>query len=353
MRTIQLSDYPGEKLQAARQQRRASEEEALIRYEHALAQHRARTAAARAARDEARVQRRWLPWLRGVVSAWAEQSRAPARPVFYRGTTDREQILAAGMTGEQLVANELGRVLGDDWVLLRGYRNRSGEIDHLLLGPRGLFAIEVKHRNATVRVNGDEWWFDKYDRFGNLVGQGRITDRGGRSPSRQVNDSADELQRFLNRRGQDVAIQRIIVLTHPRSKLGSHRNLTVAVATSVDTVLDLVNGSPTALQPAQIAELGHLVEQDHRFHVAHSSAVRARLRRTPQTALGTGRSPPTHVSSAIFVLACLKHFIRLIDNWNGSRAFAEYYVPLRPGGGWCRLMYFWSALIAAVMDIRR
>jgi nuclease-like protein len=47
-------------------------------------------------------------------------------------------ILMAGADGERLVAAGLGRVLDDDWTLIRGYRNRRGEIDHLLLGPRGL-----------------------------------------------------------------------------------------------------------------------------------------------------------------------------------------------------------------------
>ena len=86
--------------------------------------------------------------------------------------SDQEAILAAGMTGEQTVATELGAVLGDEWVLLRGYRNRRGEIDHILLGPRGMFAIEVKHRNATVDISGDQWRFRKYDRYGNLVEEG-------------------------------------------------------------------------------------------------------------------------------------------------------------------------------------
>ena len=56
-----------------------------------------------------------------------------------------------------LVATELGRALDDGWTLLRGYRNRRGEIDQLLLGSRGLFAIEVKNLNATVHVDGDRW----------------------------------------------------------------------------------------------------------------------------------------------------------------------------------------------------
>ena len=139
--------------------------------------------------------------------------------------------------------------------------------------------MEVKHRNATVYVDGDDWWFDKYDRYGNLVEQGRITDGGGRSPSRQVNDPADDLQRFLNRRGQQVTIQRIVVLTHPRSKLGSYRNPTVSVATSTEFVLRQVKKSPPALRPAQLIELQQLIEQDHRFHLAHNGSASSGSRR--------------------------------------------------------------------------
>lgn len=276
MRIIQLSDHPGEKLRAIQRQHQTEQERALARYERALAQHRSSVAAARAMRDDARARRHWLAWLRGVFAVWAEQGRAPSRPAFHHAVTDQEEILTAGMAGEQLVANELGRALGDDWVLLRGYRNRYGEIDHLLLGPRGLFAMEVKHRNATVHVNGDDWQFDKYDRFGNLVEHGQITDRGGRSPSRQVNASADGLQQFLNRRHQQVTVQRIVILTHPRSELGSYRNLTVSVATSMGFVLDLVNGSPSALKPAELTEMRRLIEQDHSFHLAHNGSTRNR-----------------------------------------------------------------------------
>lgn len=67
--------------------------------------------------------------------------------------------------------------------------------DDVLLGPRGLFAIEVKHLNGTVHVNGDDWRSDKYDQYGNLVGQGRrIADARGRSPSAQLNEPASELR---------------------------------------------------------------------------------------------------------------------------------------------------------------
>jgi hypothetical protein len=271
MRIIELSDHPGEQLHAVVRQRERAEEQALAAYEQELARHRCSVAAARTERDQARAQRRWLAWLRGAFAVWTEQARTPRRPVSYHATTDQEAILAAGMHGEQQAANELGQLLSDDWVLLRGYKNSRGEIDHLLLGPSGIYAIEVKHRNATVYIDGDDWRFEKYDRFGNLVEQGRITDRGGRSPSRQVNDSADMLQRFLNSRcRQQVAIQRIVLLTHPRSELGSHRNLTVSVATSVDTVIGWIREPAPTLQPAQITGLRQLIERDHSHHQAHN-----------------------------------------------------------------------------------
>src|SRR2546429_1330580 len=104
MRIIQLSDHPGEKLRTVQRQRQTEQERALACYEQALAQHRASVAAARAMRDEARAQQRWLAWLRGVFAVWAEGGRAPSRPVFHHAATDQEEILTAGMAGEQLVA---------------------------------------------------------------------------------------------------------------------------------------------------------------------------------------------------------------------------------------------------------
>jgi Nuclease-related domain len=156
------------------------------------------------------------------------------------------------------------------------YHNRGGEIDHLLVGPSGVFAIEGKHRNATVHVNGDRWTYDKYDRYGNLVEQGEITDRGGRSPSMQVNQPADELATFLRSRGQHVEIQRIVVLTHERSRLGTLRNLSVSVSNSTDRVLAMVRESPTALSAGRTAEIERFIKQDHEFHESRGRRSRPR-----------------------------------------------------------------------------
>ena len=270
MRVIELSNHPGDMLHDVSLRRQATQRRAQAGYEHALIQHQARVQVIRVQRDRARQNRRWWTWLRLIFAVWTEQRRAPRQQLPSAGDTDTEEKIRAGIAGEQLVATELGRALDDDWTLLRGYRNRRGEIDHLLLGPRGLFAIEVKNLNATVQIDGDRWRADKYDNYGNLVEQHPITDRKGRSPSQQLNESADELERFLHERGQQVTVQRLVILTHRRSRLGPTKNPTVNVGTSTAYLLTLVHAGPNGPAelngPAQRAELARLIRRDHDFH---------------------------------------------------------------------------------------
>jgi ferredoxin len=181
-------------------------------------------------------------------------------------------LLMAGIAGEQLVATELGRALDDDWTLLSGYRNRRGEIDQLLLGPRGLFAIEVKNLNATVHVDGDRWRADKYDNYGNLVEQRPVADRMGRSPSVQLNEPADDLERFLAERGQPTGIGRVVILAHRRSGLGPVRNSTVEALTSPGDLLTLIANSASRLDHGQRAAIAALIRRDHEFHGRHRRA---------------------------------------------------------------------------------
>ena len=188
MQTVELSNHPGDMLSDASRQRIAAEKRAHSVHQDALIRYQARVQTVRVKRDRARAEHRWWTWLRLSLSVWTAKRQVPRQPVPAAGHTDLEEKLMAGIAGEQLVAVELGRALDDDWTLLRGYRNRRGEIDHLLLGPRGLFAIEVKNLNATVYVDGDRWRADKYDNYGNLVEQRPIADRRGRPPSVQLDE---------------------------------------------------------------------------------------------------------------------------------------------------------------------
>jgi hypothetical protein len=267
--TVELSDHPGDMLTAETRRREAVAAQARSSFDRRLN-------AVRQQRDEARRRHKWWTWLR-LVFAVRKQKRSG--PLLVSVPTDTEEIIKAGIAGERQVAAELGRALNDEWTLLHGYRNSRGEIDYVLLGPKGLFAIEVKNINATVRVDGDTWLADKYDRYGNFKEQYMIADRRGRSPSLQLNQPADALAGFLHGRGQRVPVRRVVVLAHTRSKLGKHAGLTVNVAVTARDILRIVRDSPDSLTADTSAEVLSLIRHDHAFHDKRHLRSRPRTRR--------------------------------------------------------------------------
>jgi hypothetical protein len=268
VRVVELSDHPGDMLRAERQRRVAAGEPARQRYESARAGHDKRIAAAGQARDTARAQHRWGAWLRGMLAVWRARRQAPAppRPASGGPVPDREASLAAGVQGERLAAAGLGRALGDEWTLLRGYRNRRGEVDLVLIGPRGLFAIEVKYYNGTVSCDGDRWWVDRYDRSGHHVGTETMADARGRSPSVQLTEPARLLEEFLRSRGHQVAVQRVVLLTHASGRFGSCTRPTVGLAPSVPELLRLIRAEPADLPDDEVTRLVQRVRHDHEHY---------------------------------------------------------------------------------------
>ena len=194
---------------------------------------------------------------------------ARARPS--RQQEDEVRRLDDSWQGEQHLPRFLAERLGDEWVLVQGYRNARGETDFILVGPPGVCAIEVKYLNGVVYAKTDgSWRRDKYDNYGNLKETGEpIRDRGGRSPSQQVCEVASELERHLRRRMPELhlGVRTAVVLTHDRSRLGK-------MNASVDAVATLSDLKPHHLVPTTSAELSDhevdevvtLIAEDHRFH---------------------------------------------------------------------------------------
>jgi hypothetical protein len=167
------------------------------------------------------------------------------------------------------VAVTLDAELDDGWVLLKGYRNRRGEIDYLLLGPGGLFAVEVKYVNGTFRITRDRWRFVKYDNYGNPVEEGEVTDRRGRPPNVQLTEPLLLLQQFLAKRGQPVMMRPVVLLNHPKARIARCADDTgVLVLTSTAQLLRLALEADADIGGSQLTQIEHLVVRDHRFHAA-------------------------------------------------------------------------------------
>ena len=58
-----------------------------------------------------------------------------------------------GAVGECLVADLLG-ALSDDYAVINGVTTKSGDLDHIVVGPDGVFAIETKNWRGLVSSTG-------------------------------------------------------------------------------------------------------------------------------------------------------------------------------------------------------
>ena len=271
MRFVALSDHAGDMLTDARRRRASAQGRAEQRYRRELAAYKERVGQAR--ERQARARKRGGPlsrlWL-GLAALWRRRGEAPPPlPPASLPLSDSEAAIAGGVKGEQEVAVALDAALDDGWVLVKGYRNRRGEIDYLVLGPGGLFAIEVKYVNGTFRITRDRWRYVKYDNYGNPVEQREVADRGGRPPNVQLTEPLLLLEQFLASRGQPVRMRPVVLLNHPKARIDRcAADVGVLVLTSTAQLLRLVLGGEAEISGSQLAEIERLVERDHRFHAA-------------------------------------------------------------------------------------
>lgn len=267
MRNITLSDHAADQAEAAASARAANYEAEKAKYAHEVDQHNTKSAELRQKSQAAFRERRWLAWLVSFLPRMGHAMKSAPPPPTMAAAGRDEIVWNAGNDGEKRVADILSTRFSDDWTMISGYRNQGGEIDKLLVGPEGIIAIEIKFINGRIFCNGDRWWRDKYDRYGNLVESNlTIADKKGRGPSMQVNASTDRLQAFLNQRMPAPRIARAVIFSHDSSEIGGIDNPTVdliakAESLSPDTVRKCLPHTP--IDPAQAIEW---IRKDHAFH---------------------------------------------------------------------------------------
>jgi hypothetical protein len=268
MRFVALSDHAGDMLADARRRRAAAEGRAEERYRRELAAYRRRADEARDRRARARTERGLLSrlWL-SLTGLWRRPAGPPPPPSPSPPPAHGEAALAGGVKGEQEVAVALDSALGDGWVLVKGYRNRRGEIDYLLLGPGGMFAIEVKYVNGTFAVTRERWRYVRYDNYGNQVGEGLLQDARRRPPNVQLAEPLAALESFLASRGHSVRMRPVVLLNHPKARVTlCAPDVGAEVLTSTAQLRDLVRAAQVQLDGRKLAEVERLIVRDHRFH---------------------------------------------------------------------------------------
>jgi hypothetical protein len=272
MRFVPLSDHPSDMLAEVRRERAAAGGEAGERYRQELAAYQARVHQARERRDKARNPLSRLRWT--VAAWWRQLARPPRQPAALAPSHDEEAI-KGGIKGEQEVADVLAKALDDAWTLVKGYRNRRGEIDYLLLGPGDLFAIEVKYVNGTFAITRERWRYVRYDNYGNHVGDGLLQDARGRPPNVQLAEPLALLEQFLASRGLPARMRPVVLLNHPKARVSERApDVGAEVLTSTAQLRDLVRAAEGQIPAGKLADLERLIVRDHHFHEERRPAER-------------------------------------------------------------------------------
>ena len=97
---------------------------------------------------------------------------------------------------------------------------RADDIDHIVVGPNGIFALETKHHRGRIFSRNGQWYQAKVSRSGRPQPEGEIRD-----PTQQLKRNVDYLRSCINRtdpalsRRTRLWIEGVVVFTHPAVSL--------------------------------------------------------------------------------------------------------------------------------------
>ena len=168
--------------------------------------------------------------------------------VHYRYTSE------AGIKGEKAVTEAL-RELDDSYFLINDLLlpKRGGNIDHILLSPKGIFCIETKNWTGDIRCNGDEW-----------SKKGGIRVYPVESVSKQAWKNANDLSELIHKRLDiGVPVTPICVFTNASAKLKRTRP-TLAVVRLAELTQYVRNAKPlTNLTADEISFIAQSILPKH------------------------------------------------------------------------------------------
>ena len=117
----------------------------------------------------------------------------------------RSERYRKGLRGEKKVLKILKK-LGRKYYIYNDIPKFYGNIDHLVLGPNGIFVIETKNYSTNLFCISDNWFI--------------ITKKGKRkikSPAKQVKENVKTIKLFLEKNNiYNIPIEGIVVLADPK-----------------------------------------------------------------------------------------------------------------------------------------
>lgn len=147
-----------------------------------------------------------------------------------------------GIIGEQKVTRMLLAALSDEYSILNDVRLKGisgGNIDHIVVGPTGIFVIETKNYKGKISYYGDNW-----------EGVGK------RSPSRQARINAIKVRKILassaSLESKSFWIQGVVVLADQRAEIIERSPPEYVKVARIDGLADYIKNEPRRIETREI-----------------------------------------------------------------------------------------------------
>jgi hypothetical protein len=185
-----------------------------------------------------------------------------------------------GMSGERQVGQAMARELPQEYVLINGLKlpRGAGDIDHLVVGPTGVFLLETKTMAGRIVCEPDGSW--RRTKVG----------RAGTPYAAYIGDPAAQVQRNILAvrdclrthlpglfRPPPLWIEGLVVFPHPRTELDAEHSRVPAMRLDQAAPHICLHVQPRPLQPREVEEVVEalLVEGQERPRVVVQRAQTA------------------------------------------------------------------------------
>ncbi|MCM3412836.1 MULTISPECIES: nuclease-related domain-containing protein [Bacillaceae] len=135
----------------------------------------------------------------------------------WRKITNKRSEISSGVQGEQATTRQLN-YLSDDWYLFNDlvvtFQDKESQIDHVVVGPHGVFIIESKNWSGHILPTSNK----ERVRRDKMIG-GKYISTEHYNPISQVGTHVFRLSNFLKEKGINTWIQGCVYFNHFEGKV--------------------------------------------------------------------------------------------------------------------------------------
>lgn len=139
-----------------------------------------------------------------ILFVWTFVSRV----LTIKKEVEKYRSFRSGKEGEDAVVERLRTTLDNQWTIFRNIQlpNHNDDLDVVLVGPGGVWVLEIKAYSGTVRVENQIWEHQVKGGWKRLGG----------NPSKQAVRNSANLNDFLKRQGLERWVEKAIVMAKPQ-----------------------------------------------------------------------------------------------------------------------------------------